>query len=139
MEPIDTSKLPIKVEYGGKTKRGDWPCYQWNVTVGAQWNNPHGFWTFPYYCGLGRVTKPKHSWMEPKPVRPSNDDILHSLILDAGAANMNFADWCSDYGYSDDSISALNAYRECLTTATMLRKHFGRDTLEALKLQLQDH
>lgn len=138
---IDTSALPMKVEYVGKTKRDDWDCFEWRVTFSSVKN---GFWTLPYYCGLGHVEKPKHSrrnsmsYVE-KPKRPSNDDILHSLILDASAAGMNFHDWCTEYGYSDDSISALTTYKQCLDIATHLRKHLGHETLTELEKQLQDH
>lgn len=135
-EKIDTNALPIKVDFAGKTRRNDWDCYEWRVTISGEKGS---FWVLPYYCGLGHTTKPKHSWAEPRPVKPSNDDILHSLILDSSAADMNFSDWCSEYGYRDDSISALNTYRECLKTATMLRKHFGRDVIQKLREQLQDH
>lgn len=132
---IDTKTLPIKIEYVARTRRDEWECYEWRVTVSSK----AGTWTVPYYCGLGHATKPKHSFMPSKPIAPSVDDVLHSLILDASAANENFKDWCANYGYSDDSIGALNTYRECLNTATMLRKHFGRETIAELETQLQDH
>lgn len=132
---IDLDALPLKVEYVGQTQRDDWKCFEWRVTFTSK----AGFWTLPYYCGLGHVIKAKHSFAQDRPKKPSNADILHSLILDASAANENFADWCSNYGYSDDSITALNTYRECLKTATMLHKHLGRDVVSVLEMQLQDH
>ncbi len=132
---IDTSALPLKVEFGGRTKRGDCDCFQWNCTV----QTAVGFWNFPYYCGLGHVTKPKHRFGETRPTKPSNDDILSSLILDASAADENFHDWCANYGESDDSIKALNTYKACLETATFLRKHFGAAVIAELREQLADH
>ena len=152
---IDTSKLPIKVEYAGKTKRGDWECYQWTVTIGAEYGNKHGFWVLPYYCGLGHTENKKgiagknpytprtsawETWNSQNliPKKPSNDEILHSLILDASAADYNFCDWCAEYGYSDDSIKAVTLYKECCETAQKLRKYFGRETIKQLEEQLRD-
>lgn len=76
-------------------------------------------------------------WLIPK--APSVDDVLHSLILDASASDYNLQDWCAEFGYSDDSIRALNTYRQCLETATNLRKYLGADVVRALAIQLQDH
>jgi hypothetical protein len=127
---IDTSALPIKVEYVGRTKREDWECFEWRVTFAKQWSPA-------YYTGLGHVEK--HKYREPKPAKPTNDDILHSLILDASAAEENFSDWCANYGYSDDSMKAFSTYKACLETATHLRKYLGREMVAALAVQLQDH
>jgi len=136
---IDTAALPIKCVFVAKTKREDWECFEWRVTFSSK----SGEWNVPYYCGMGHVEKQKKvpDWMrtEPKPKKPSNDDILHSLILDASAQDMNFSDWCAEFGYSDDSIKALNTYQECVKTGTLLRKHLGRDVVAALAIQLQDH
>lgn len=135
-ERIDTNALPVKAEFVAKTRRDDWDCFEWRVTVTSK----SGHWSFPYYCGLAHSYKPKYSRPGSELVarRPSNDDILHSLILDASAADANFHDWCADFGYSDDSIKAMNTYKSCLETATMLRKHFGRDVIEQLREQLAD-
>jgi len=145
VQKIDTAALPIKVEFVGCTKREDWECFEWRVTftkhengrVIAQWN-------VPYYCGLAHIEKPKYPkthfmYREPKPAKPTNEDILHSLILDASAADENFSDWCANYGYSDDSMKAFSTYKACLETATHLRKYLGRDVIAALAVQLQDH
>jgi len=152
---IDIEALPMKIEYVTKTERNSmgekpWQCFEWRVTFDTK----DGHWSLPYYCGLAHVTYPKgmknpypsnvigwelweNQWAKPK--KPSNADILHSLLLDASAADENFKDWCANYGYSDDSISALNTYRECLEISTNLRKHLGADTVRALAVQLQDH
>ena len=140
IDRIDTNALPMKTVFVGKTKREDWECFEWRVTF----SNKLGEWNQPYYCGMAHVEKQKfpaghYMHREPKPAKPSNDNILHSLILDASAADMNFADWCAEYGMSDDSIKALNTYRECLEIATRLRKYLGRDVVAKLAEQLQDH
>lgn len=38
-------------------------------------------------------------------------DVLHELLVDAASAHQqSFRDWCRYWGYSDDSITAKNAY-----------------------------
>ena len=58
---------------------------------------------------------------------------LHSLTLDADADGMSFRDWCDNFGYSDDSLNALDIYRECCKTAEQLRKVFKPEALAAIR------
>ena len=111
---IDIDVLPMKVEYVGNAgKKNPYPK---NVVGWQQWEALYA-----------------------KPKKPSNADILHSLIMDASACNDNFHDWCSNYGYSDDSIKAMNTYKSCLEIGTMLRKFLGADVVRQLEIQLQDY
>jgi hypothetical protein len=48
-----------------------------------------------------------------KPVPPKFHSVFKSIELDAYASIMSFSNWCSDYGYSNDSIQALTIYRLC--------------------------
>jgi hypothetical protein len=98
-----------------------------------------GFHSFDYFTGLGLRHKPKTSWVTPTPKKPKVADVLHSLIMDASAADENFHDWCANYGYSDDSIKAMNTYKACLEIAVALRKHFSPDTLRQVRELLQDY
>lgn len=128
---FDIESLPVKIDYVGETVRdGDWKCDQWRVQISSS----AGFWTTDYFTGLGHRTKPR-KWDASKPKKPAIADVLHSLFMDARAADLNFHDWCADFGYSDDSIKALNTYKQCLEVATMLRKHFSpeqRRTIESI-------
>lgn len=154
MQTLDTIEaleaLPVKIDYVGETARdNDWQCDQWRVTLSSK----AGFHSFDYFTGLGHRTKaaPMHNpprintiawvnWQKTrKPRKPKVVDVLHSLILDASAADENFHDWCANYGYSDDSIKAMNTYKACLETAQALRKHFSPDTLHAVRELLQDY
>jgi len=154
IEKIDTSTLPIKIEFVTKTIKTDfgdkpWPCFEWRVTF----SNKYGQWLTPYFCGLAHVKYPKNmknpypknviGWEQWEnqyaiPKAPSVDEVLHSLILDASASDYNLQDWCAEFGYSDDSIRALNTYRQCLETAANLRKYLGADVVRSLAVQLQD-
>lgn len=139
MQTLDTidalEALPVKIEYVGETTRdNDWQCDQWRVTLSSK----AGFHSFDYFTGLGLRHKPD-SWGKRKPSKPKVADVLYSLILDASAADENFHDWCANFGYSDDSIKAMNTYKACLETAQALRKHFSLDTLRNVRELLQDY
>lgn len=136
LDTIDALEdLPVKIQYMGETARDKWECDQWRVTLSSK----AGFHSFDYFTGLGLRHKPRTSWGTPKPKKPKVADVLHSLILDASAADENFHDWCSNYGYSDDSIKAMNIYKACLETSQALRKHFSPDTLRQVRELLQDY
>ena len=137
LDTLDTiESLPVKIDYVGQTKRDhNWDCDQWRVTLSSK----AGFHSFDYFTGLGLRHKPKPSWVTPTPKKPKVADVLHSLIMDASAADENFHDWCANYGYSDDSIKAMNPYKACLQIAVALRKHFSPDTLRQVRELLQDY
>lgn len=137
LDTIDTLEtLPVKIDYVGQTKLNqNWDCDQWRVTLSSN----AGFHSFDYFTGLGLRHKPKTSWATPTPKKPKVADVMHSLIMDASAADENFHDWCANYGYSDDSIKAMNTYKACLEVAVALRKHFSPDTLRQVRELLQDY
>lgn len=125
----DIENLPVKIDYIGETiQENNWQCDQWRITISSK----AGFNYLDYFTGLGLRSKNR-------PKRPKIAEVLHSLVLDASAADYNFSDWCADYGYSDDSIKALNTYKSCLETAQVLRKHFSPFTLRTLREMLQDY
>jgi hypothetical protein len=148
IEALET--LPVKIDYVGETIRDEnWQCDQWRVTLSSK----AGFHSFDYFTGLGRRTKaaPMHNpprintiawvnWQKTrKPSKPKIADVLHSLVLDAIAADENFHDWCANFGYSDDSVKAMNTYKACIEVAVALRKHFSPDTLRTVRELLQDY
>jgi hypothetical protein len=121
--------LPVNITYVGETQRDGWSCDQWRVALTGK----AGYWSTDYFTGLGLRSKPRASWDTPRPRKPKVADVLHSLFLDASAADYNFSDWCNEYGYSDDSIKALNMYKACLETATALRKYLSPDQRAAVQ------
>lgn len=158
MTTLDTIEaieaLPVKIDYVGETTRdNDWQCDQWRVTISSN----AGFHSIDYFTGLGlrspipalyltsnppRPGTVAYAQLENatrKPRKPKVADVLHSLIMDASAADENFHDWCANFGYSDDSIKALNTYKASLETAQALRKHFSPDTLRQVRELLQDY
>lgn len=124
----DIEALPVKVTYAGETTKDGWKRDRWNVAIASK----AGYWSTDYFTviGLRRNGNPKN---------PKVADVLYALINDASASDYNFSDWCEEYGYSDDSLKALNLYKQCLETASALRKHLGRDTVSQLRTLLQDY
>jgi hypothetical protein len=96
---------------------------QWQVKISSE----AGFWSINYYTGTGLRCNGF-------PVKPKILHVLRSLVNDARSVeDCVFTDWCRMFGYSNDSIKALNTYKQCLEISIALKKHFDRETLEALR------
>lgn len=127
---FDIEALPVKITYVGETTRdNNWKCDQWRVEL----SNKLGMWSTDYFTGLGLRTQPRAPWDSRKPKKPTVAEVLNGLFLDASAADYNFQDWCEEFGYSDDSIKALNMYKACLDIATALRKYFSPEQRAAIQ------
>lgn len=129
--------MQAKIEFQGYRDDKEWKHYAWRVTIGAE--------SFEYCTGIGHATpfftKGKMA-MNKKPtdkqcVRcenssawvhiPSADTVLDCLFSDAECGSYSFNEFCSNLGYSSDSLNALNTYRDCMTTAERLRKALGAE------------
>lgn len=142
---LEAEKINYSVRYVGETARdNDWQCDAWRVSFAA---GKSRFET-DYFTGLGHRKVPgnrplKKNWeigyVAPKPVSPCAADVLNSLILDSSAADMSFNDWCDDYGFDNDSISAFNTYQLCCKAAHDLRQVFSRAQIETLRTLLEDY
>lgn len=124
---FDIEALPVQIRYIGEMvspwdddkRMGD----AWQVTIGKAWRNKAGQWITTYYTGIGLRNKRTR-----RPERPTIAEVLRSLFIDATADEQSFSDWCDEYGYSDDSIKALNIYKACCDTARHLRQQFDVET-----------
>lgn len=52
---------------------------------------------------------------------PSEADVFECLQGDVEAGQMSFDEFCDNFGYSNDSLKALDVYRACSETAKKLR------------------
>ena len=135
-ESIDFESLPVLIRYVGETARDGWSCDQWSV----QFDSKDGIYRTDYFTGIGLRKTNKNSWDKtPKPVKPTIKNVMYSMLIDSEASDMAFDDWCEEFGYSDDSISALNIYKKCLDTARSIRKHFSNDQISSMREALQDY
>lgn len=61
----------------------------------------------------------------PYAVNPELIDVLHCLFLDSYAHDVSFQDWCDDFGYNNDSISAKKTYDACIDNYFKLKDALG--------------
>jgi hypothetical protein len=71
---------------------------------------------------------------------PKLDEVLHCLFLDSQAHDESFCNWCANFGYDTDSISARDTYDKCTESYFKLRHALGnsfndeRERIEKLEL-----
>lgn len=63
---------------------------------------------------------------------PSEYGVLACLSSDVNIPE-TFEDFCSDLGYEQDSIKALQTFKRCLSFSKRLRAFFTTDEIEALQ------
>lgn len=135
---MQNKNQPIKTQviFQGFMDGVEWDHFQWAIHIGSE--------AFTYKTGIGYCTKAK--WNGTKPPTLDKDkrvirselkgntvfihvpkvrDVLHCLFRDAEAGDWSFKSWCDEYGYSSDSLKALDIYRACEETATKLKRVFG--------------
>lgn len=66
-------------------------------------------------------------------------DLLYCLLSDSIAMYSTFENWCSDFGYSADSIAALKVYNACIDSWRKLATIFTPKELDQLSELLQDY
>ncbi len=138
--------------------KDNWPCIAYDVELQRKGRR---VWAGPYNLGIGHVKEPKlNPWekglrhmgdkqkayraaelAKAQKVSPKLADVVHSLLLDGSPAfdGLSFEDWASEYGYSDDSIKAKEAYDTCLQTGLALRRAFNEADLAQLREAFQDY
>lgn len=140
----------------GATKRDDWECDAWKISIKSVPGVAHvKEETFDFYTGVGHRKVPKHvrkpyyitdtrgiaRWEKEnaKPVAPHIASVLYSLVLDGMALDINFSDWCEEFGYSDDSMKAVQLYKECCDGAKKLQKLLGISLYKTVAEAVQDY
>lgn len=63
---------------------------------------------------------------------------LNCVLSDSYAAQGSFKDFCSESGYSDDSIKALKVYKACKRNAERLNKLFSGLDLLSVQNELEE-
>jgi hypothetical protein len=67
--------------------------------------------------------------------KPEIDSVLNSLLVDFISNEMNFSEFCSNFGYSEDSISALKTFKLCLKNTNKIKKLFNGSLNNFLKCE----
>jgi hypothetical protein len=123
--------VPFSAQYAGEVTKADWGSDGKGQRVDA-WRVSIGGFETDYFTGLGH-RKGGAS------IAPSAAGVLYSLLMDAEAHDMPFAEWCDNFGYSSDSIKALHTYQQCEETARALKKVFTSEQMAELREALQDY
>jgi hypothetical protein len=73
-------------------------------------------------------------------ILPDACDVMSSLLLDGSAVDCcGFADWCGNFGYDADSITARATYDACLSCGLALRAALGDAVLAELREAFADY
>jgi len=67
---------------------------------------------------------------------PVLENVLSSLFMDSGAKDISFTDWCSEYGFNDDSIKSRKTYDKCIDNYFKLKKALG-SKYDAVKAEIE--
>ena len=118
---IEKHSIRAGQQYQGKVDRDGWECRVYRVTLMKATDDMLGV-TFPFYMGMGLKGM------------PNADDVLDSLASDAVGIESApyFADWAGEYGYDDDSIKALDTYKQVQEFTKTLRAFLGDDAFNEL-------
>lgn len=111
----ETFGVRWEIRYSHYDDSKDWPHFAWSVLISDE--------VFVYKTGIRHVKQlSKHKQV---PIVSTIESIVENLLLDSAAINMSWDDWCGDYGYSNDSLAALDIYRACLDSGKRLRRALG--------------
>ena len=72
-------------------------------------------------------------------MQPEIAGVLHCYISDSEAMHESFNDWCSNFGYDNDSINAFNIYQDCCKNGKEFYSFFPRETIEKFKTILEGY
>lgn len=154
-------KGPGKGGYGGKGE----PCINWRVTLTGR--NGAVIYATDYTQGAGHLPgKIRHAGNRKSLFNyaaeveaceagralpygmtggavalapPTLEDVLYSLVVDSGADDQTFEEWCSNFGYDADSRKAETTYRQCADIGRALRLALGAGALGRLRELYQDY
>lgn len=85
-----------------------------------------------FYMGSGLVNKIG----EPK--KPTIKDVLYSMMRD-DVSEMNFNDFCGEFGFDNNSIKALKLYKDCQKGTEVYYDMFDSEEREILEELLRDY
>lgn len=149
---MNSLKLPngtdkFSITFVGISAKVTWPHFIWGILINGEvfeYNTGKGHAT-PFYSDKYRTkrnAKPtcqtiidsaNSQWIHV----PSESDVMECLKSDALAGNESFDSFCDNFGYSNDSLAALDTYRACADTAKRLLKALGH--AEFIKLINSDN
>ena len=93
---------------GGLTKFPEWAKQGCSITLSYQGKRAQ----FRFYGGGASKT-------------PTASDLVWAVAIDSDAIDESFKNWCDNFGYSTDSITARSNYKACQRNGERLIKLIG--------------
>lgn len=114
----------IKTWNSEQDKKDDWKRTATKYNCKLTFKNQS--YTFNYWMGAAHTKA------------PSKKDVLYSMIID-DVSYMDFNDFCTNFGYDNDSIRALNTFKACQTQTDNFYRLFNEEEREILRELLEDY
>jgi hypothetical protein len=108
----EDKKISIRCEYGMAPLNENFP-------------DSHGYKVVLRYQGRQLTTNFYMGSAHTK--EPTAADVLYCLCSDAMSGRDSFEDFCSNLGCNDDSIKALNTWKQCQKMAAKLPRFLGEE------------
>lgn len=105
-------------------KKDDWKKTATKYNCKITFKNE--YYVFNYWMGSAHTQPPKLK------------DVLYSFIMD-DVSEMDFQEFCSCFGYDDDSIRALRTFEACQEQTKNVNRLFNEDEKEMLRELLEDY
>ena len=86
----------------------DWAKQGWSITLKYKGKRAQ----FRFYGGAASKT-------------PTASDLVWAVAIDSEAVDESFSDWCANFGYTTDSITARSTYKACQRNGERLIKLIG--------------
>ncbi len=113
---------------GLRVNSDGWKNYTWLV-----WLERGGSLTsLEYQCGTGHAK-------DGVPTPPGVNDVIFSLLTDWQGGRETFEDFCSSFGYDEDSRKAYKIWEACKKSGEKLQKLFSADEIEELEEAFRDY
>jgi hypothetical protein len=93
---------------GDLTTFPDWAKQGWSIVL--KYNKKRA--QFRFYGGGASKT-------------PTASDLVWAVAIDSEAVDESFSDWCANFGYTTDSITARSTYKACQRNGERLIKLIG--------------
>jgi hypothetical protein len=103
---------------GGKP----WTHYAWTVILSRIGPGPRVERDFDWKAGTAHVHKER--FREGQPKAPNGAEVLGCVCRDFLDSEQSFEDWCSSYGYEEDSRKEFDTYNLCRSMGKKLT-HLG--------------
>lgn len=125
--------IKLKAQRAFKTNKDykdDWKRMSNKWRVQLSYNNQ--VFVTDYYMGAGLVDE------KGRAKKPKLKDILYSLITD-DVTDMNFNEFYDNFGYDNESIKALEIYRDCKKQTEAYYNMFNAEERSILTELLEDY